>query len=267
LAPSISRLLVPQSAWDQTLTVIYRFDSFELNGPQYRLSRGEEAIHVKPSVLELLVCLIEHRERVVSKAELLSALWQGRFVSDGVLSETVYEARRALGEDAANARFIKTLHARGYQFQFRPVQVIAGETGSPDSEGRCAYLLWRGGPTPLREGGNFIGRDPASAVVVASRQVSRQHARIVISGAETATLEDLASKNGTLLNGLKVASKAPLCAGDVIEIGGVALTFQGWLDVSTLTQIGDPRASLDAKAANELTAANAAGEAPAPRTG
>jgi DNA-binding winged helix-turn-helix (wHTH) protein len=246
--------------------VIYRFDSFELNGPQYRLSRGQEAIHVKPSVLELLVYLIEHRERVVSKAELVSTLWQGRFVSDGVLSETVYEARRALGEDAANARFIKTLHARGYQFHFRPVQILASEPGSPDPEGRLAYLLWPGGPTPLRLGENFIGRDPASAIVIPSRRVSRQHARIVVSGAETATLEDLASKNGTVLNGREITARTPLSAGDVIEIGGVALTFQGWLDISTLTQAGDSRADRHAKAANELGAADPAGDAPALRT-
>ena len=80
--------------------MIYRFDSFELDRAQYRLSRAQTPIRVKPKVLEVLAYLVEHRERVVAKEELLSTIWEGRFVSDGVLAEAIHEARRALGEDA-----------------------------------------------------------------------------------------------------------------------------------------------------------------------
>lgn len=245
--------------------MIYRFDSFELDGSQYRLSRGQETIHVKPSVLELLVLLLEHRDRVVSKAELVSTVWRDRFVSDNVLSSTVYEARRALGENAGEARFIKTVHARGYQFHFRPVEEVDREVEPPGASSRCAYVRWPGGLTPLRNGANFIGRDLACAIVLERREVSRQHARIVVAGETSATLEDLASKNGTFLNGVKVASPTPLAAGDVIQIGGIALGFNGWLDLATVTQASFARARSEALARDEVVAADPTGESQTPR--
>jgi DNA-binding winged helix-turn-helix (wHTH) protein len=245
--------------------LIYRFDSFELDGSQYRLSRGQQTIHVKPSVFELLVLLLEHRERVVSKTELVSTVWRDRFVSDNVLSSTVYEARRALGEIAGEARFIKTVHARGYQFHFRPVEEVGREVDPPGGSGRCAYVQWAGGLTPLRNGANFIGRDLACAIVLERREVSRQHARIVVAGEKSATIEDLASKNGTYLNGVKVASATPLSAGDVIQIGGVALAFNGWLDLATITQASFVRSRSEPPAGDEVGAADPTGQSPAPR--
>ena len=225
--------------------IIYRFDGFELDGSQYHLSRDQRAIPVKPAVLELLLYLVEHRDRVVSKQELLTELWSGRFVSDGVLAAAVYEARRALGDDAARAGFIRTLHGRGYQFHFRPVHVVGQEDRPPPSPPLDdRYLAWPGGPTPLRDGENGIGRDPASAVVLDGLRVSRHHARILVSE-QGILLEDLGSKNGTILNGRAVAAPTPLSEGDVIEIGGVALIYRTRrADLSTMTQQGDVSPSL-----------------------
>jgi DNA-binding winged helix-turn-helix (wHTH) protein len=227
--------------------VIYRFDSFELDRPQYRLRREQTTVPIKPMVLELLAYLIEHRDRVVSREELFSELWKGRFVSDGVLTLAVHEARHALGEGAAEAAFIKTLHGRGYQFLFRPVQVISTGNRAPGTERPSACLLWPGGPTPLQDGESFIGRDPEAVIVLDSLRVSRQHARIVVSSG-TAIVEDLGSKNGTVLNGERLSAPAPLTDGDVIEIGGVALTFRSWRgDLSTQTSVGVERDARDSR--------------------
>ena len=215
--------------------MIYRFDSFELDRSQYRLSREHTTIPVEPLLLELLAYLIEHRDRVVSKKELFAEIWKGRFVGEGALTEAIHEARRALGEDATNAVYIKTLHGRGYQFLFRPVEVLAGENGFRRAEASSAFLLWTGGPTPLREGESFIGRDPVSVVVLDGLRVSRHHARLFVSSGK-AIVEDLGSKNGTALNGKRLLVPTALSDGDVIEIGGVALTFRSVLsDLSTLT--------------------------------
>ena len=220
--------------------MIYRFGAFELDASQYRLSRDQTAVPIKPAVLELLVHLIEHRERVVPKQELFAELWGGRFVSDGVLAAAVYEARRALGEDAATGEFIRTLHGRGYQFDFRPVTMIAPEDRAPAGPSMDRYLAWAGGPTPLRDGENVIGRDPSSVIVLDALRVSRHHARILV-GEEAAVLEDLGSKNGTLLNGRAVTAATPLAEGDAIEIGGVVLIFRSRLgDLSTMTQQAEP---------------------------
>jgi DNA-binding winged helix-turn-helix (wHTH) protein len=229
--------------------VIYRFASFELDRSQYRLSRERAAIPIKPQVVELLAFLMEHRDRVVSKEELLTEIWKGRFVSEGALTEAIHEARRALGEDAAHPVYIKTLHGRGYQFLFRPVSVCTDKNSSESAESTAAFLSWSGGRTRLQEGENIIGRDPAVVVVLEGLRVSRHHARLVVKS-DMAVVEDLGSKNGTALNGKRLSAPTLLSDGDMIEIGDVALTFQyGVADQSTMTSTEpwpggrDPRAS------------------------
>jgi DNA-binding winged helix-turn-helix (wHTH) protein len=205
--------------------VIYRFDSFELDGSQYRLSREQTAIRVKPKVLELLVYLIEHRERVVGKEELLSTIWEGRFVSEGVLAEAVHEARRALGGEAEKDAFIRTVHGRGYQFVSRLVQVLAPRIEPAGGEEVSFCLDWTGGRTTLRPGENFIGRDSACLIVLTGPEVSRRHACVDVS-AGAAVIHDLGSKNGTVVNGATISAPTSLADGDTIEIGGVEFTFR-----------------------------------------
>jgi DNA-binding winged helix-turn-helix (wHTH) protein len=204
--------------------VVYKFGEFELDASQYRLSRGGAAIAVKPAVLELLVYLVERRERVVGKHELFTKLWDGRFVTDGVLAEAVYEARRALGDDGDRAGFVRTVRGRGYQFHYRPVEEIVPQADSAAAM-RAGYLVWSGGPTPLRAGENGIGRDPASIVVLDSPRVSRHHARIVVTE-DRVVLEDLGSKNGTRLNRQPLEESTVLSDGDVIELGGIAMIYR-----------------------------------------
>jgi DNA-binding winged helix-turn-helix (wHTH) protein len=230
--------------------LIYRFESFELDRSQYRLAREHVTIPIKRMVLDVLAYLVEHRDRVVTREELLSEVWRGRFVSDGVLSLTVHEARRALGEDAHRGTFIKTLHGRGYQFLWRPVEELAGEE-PPRREAVVAYLQWAGGQTPLPEGAHFIGRDATSTVVLDSLRVSRHHARLAVSSSAT-VVEDLGSKNGTLLNGVRVSQPTSLCDGDVLEICGVAIRFRlAGSDLSTVTSVEEPPWASDRRARSE----------------
>ena len=77
----------------------------------------------------------------------------------------------------------------------------------------------------LVEGANVLGRDEAAGVCLDWPGVSRQHARIVIGGAE-ATLEDLGSKNGTYLRDQKITAAVPLADGDIFRLGRVALEFR-----------------------------------------
>ena len=225
--------------------MIYRFDSFELDGPQYRLTRDLAAVKIKPKILELLLYLIEHRDRVVPKAELVSAVWEGRFVSDSVVKEAVYQARRTLGDRGPRARFIKTLHARGYQSHYRPVEVVTTDEHARAKVALSAYLFWMGGSAKLARGETVIGRDAECDIVLDSPRASRRHARVVVSGSQSFILEDLGSKNGSLLNGATIASPTPLSEGDVIEIGGVAMTFRRMRDnlstVTTSARLADPR--------------------------
>ncbi len=74
------------------------------------------AVALEPQAVRVLRYLVEQRQRVVSKEELLEKLWPDTFTTDDVLKKAVSQARRALGDDATAPRFIRTLHGRGYQF-------------------------------------------------------------------------------------------------------------------------------------------------------
>jgi pimeloyl-ACP methyl ester carboxylesterase/DNA-binding winged helix-turn-helix (wHTH) protein len=72
--------------------------------------------HVEPQVFDVLVYLIRHRQRVVPKSELLDNVWGDRFVSESALASRLKSARRAVGDDGASQRVIRTVFGRGYQF-------------------------------------------------------------------------------------------------------------------------------------------------------
>ena len=82
----------------------------------YTLAGPAGPVHVEPQVFEMLRYLVANRDRVVSKEELLDAIWGDRFVSESALTSRVKAARRAVGDDGQAQRVIKTVHARGYHF-------------------------------------------------------------------------------------------------------------------------------------------------------
>ena len=75
----------------------FRFAGYALNMERRELSRGAEQIDVEPQVFDLLVFLIQNRERVVTKDDLLDAVWQGRIVSKSTLTSRIKAARSAIG--------------------------------------------------------------------------------------------------------------------------------------------------------------------------
>ncbi|HEU4544454.1 MAG TPA: winged helix-turn-helix domain-containing protein [Jiangellaceae bacterium] len=88
-------------------------------------------LSVEPQVFDLLVYLIEHRSRVVSKEELLDNIWGNRFVSESTLTSRVKSARRAIGDDGQSQRCIRTVQGRGYQFVARVEETGAGSNAVP----------------------------------------------------------------------------------------------------------------------------------------
>jgi predicted ATPase/DNA-binding winged helix-turn-helix (wHTH) protein len=96
--------------------VRFRFGELQLDDKRFTLVGPAGPIHVEPQVFELLLHLVVNRDRVVTKEELLDAIWGDRFVSESALTSRVKAARRAVGDDGQAQRVIKTIHARGYQF-------------------------------------------------------------------------------------------------------------------------------------------------------
>lgn len=94
----------------------YLFGDFILDERTYQLRRAGVVVRLEPKVFDVLRYLVLHRERVVSKDELLEKLWPGEHVSESVLPRCVTAVRKALGDDATGPRFIQTVHGRGYRF-------------------------------------------------------------------------------------------------------------------------------------------------------
>ena len=92
------------------------FGPFRLDRVNECLWQGKQAIALKPKAFAVLRYLVEHPGRLVSKNELLDAVWSDAVVSEGVLKFCVREIRKALGDNARSPRFIETLHRRGYRF-------------------------------------------------------------------------------------------------------------------------------------------------------
>jgi DNA-binding winged helix-turn-helix (wHTH) protein len=92
------------------------FEDFELDEQLFQLRRGGAVVRLEPKVYDVLALLVRHRNRVVSKDELLDTLWPGEFVSDTVLPRCIATMRKALGDARAQPRLIATVHGRGYRF-------------------------------------------------------------------------------------------------------------------------------------------------------
>lgn len=95
---------------------LYRFNGFEFDSSSGVLRDGEAERHVRHKVAQLLGYLIEHRDRVVSKTELLESLWEQGEMRENSLTQGVREARRLLGDSAQQPSFIRNYPQRGYQW-------------------------------------------------------------------------------------------------------------------------------------------------------
>jgi DNA-binding winged helix-turn-helix (wHTH) protein len=96
---------------------VFHFDGFDLEPDERRLSRRGRIIPLTPKVFELLVRLVEHAGHVLSKDDLMDALWPGRPVTESNLTKHVWLLRKALEEDGDGTRLIETVSKVGYRFR------------------------------------------------------------------------------------------------------------------------------------------------------
>lgn len=115
--------------------MIHRFGAFELDEERFTLRRGDGAVEIEPRALELLIYLVRHPQRVVSKEELVRDVWRGKFITDAAVTYAVGAARRALNQgigetETAAALGVKlvTVHGRGYRLE---TTVESRESGPP----------------------------------------------------------------------------------------------------------------------------------------
>ena len=189
----------------------------DLNERQLR--RAGEVVPLEPKMYKLLEILIKRRPAVIANEELDELLWPHAYVARTSLARLVSALRAVLGDESSNSRIIRTAYKTGYAFCAKVTE--SPPAGTP-ARREAIHLVWNERVIPLGEGEFLAGRGEECAVVIDASTVSRRHAKIVVS-AENITIEDLASTNGTRVNGTPITVPTPIAHGNTIELGSEVL--------------------------------------------
>jgi DNA-binding winged helix-turn-helix (wHTH) protein len=198
------------------------FRDLSFDAATRQVSRRGDEIKLTRKAFDLLSMLVERRPEAVSKEDIHAHLWPDTFVAEITLHSLISEIRRAIGDDASEPRFIRTMHGFGYAF-------IAAAEETPrraTAERRRirGWLIWDTDRLQVLDGENLFGRGEADVVELPSTTVSRRHARI--SFEQEPWIEDLGSKNGTFVGDRQVTSRVRLSDGDRVRFGSFLLTFR-----------------------------------------
>jgi DNA-binding winged helix-turn-helix (wHTH) protein len=129
---------------------VFRFGGFTLDPEERRLSSGNGAVRLSPKAFDLLVWLVEHAGRLVTKQELLAHVWLDAFVEEGILAVHVSALRKALGDGARSTAYIETVARSGYRFSGAVTREIVGDEPPVPSAGSHPIELYE-----------FVGRGRA----------------------------------------------------------------------------------------------------------
>jgi len=110
--------------------VLFLFEDFALDSERRELRAGGATIPVEPQVFDVLVHLVENRDRVVSKDDLIASVWNGRIVSDSTLDSRINAVRKAVGDSGGQQRLVRTMSRKGFRF----VGAVTS-TGKPGKHG------------------------------------------------------------------------------------------------------------------------------------
>lgn len=212
-----------------------RFGEFVLDPDSRQLFRGGAEVHLQPKAFDLLDLLVRSRPKALSKQHIRGQVWPETAVGDASVTVAVAELRSALGDDAKEPRYVRTVYGFGYAFAG---EAQAEKAGGAPSTGVAPRVLWEKRVIPLVEGENVLGRDEDVTVRIDAPGVSRRHACIRVDGSD-ATIEDLGSKNGTYVGDGTSPITGPTALPDDsrLRLGRVLLVFRSSPEAgSTMTE-------------------------------
>src|ERR1700749_4603421 len=128
---------------------LYRFGQFALDSRRRTLSRADSPISLTPKAFDVLAFLVQNPNRLVTKEELLQAVWGDTFVEEGNLTQYISHLRKALGDNSEDTRLIVTIARKGYQFTADVVAAEAADTARrtvvqvPTAKPKAPWHWWK----------------------------------------------------------------------------------------------------------------------------
>jgi len=135
----------------------YSVGDYILDLRKFELRKNDRVVPAEPQVLSLLFHLVENRDRLVTKDELVATIWGGRAVSDGTISSRIKSARQLVGDDGEAQRLIRTVHGKGFRF--------VGDVSACEVEAGSGGMLDRVASKPSIAVLPFNSADPALAII------------------------------------------------------------------------------------------------------
>ena len=148
--------------------MIYIFDNYTLDGDKRELRDREVVIQLQPQVFDLLEFLLRNRDRVVSKDEMLAAVWGGRIVSESTLASRINAARSAIGDNGQDQRLIRTFLRKGARFVGLAREVQASSVAGTAKPERLADGSASEPSVPPRQAVTFCQTEDGANLAVAS---------------------------------------------------------------------------------------------------
>src|SRR5690348_15549127 len=148
------------------------FENCTLDTDRRELRRNSDLIAVEPQVFDILEYLVRHRDRVVSRDDLIAAVWGGRIVSESALSTRINGVRSAIGDDGEGQRLIRTLPRKGFRF--------VGEVRQVDEEGQLRAPR--------------AAAPPSSATATVAPRVEAERRHLTVVSCDFVGLRDLATR-------------------------------------------------------------------------
>ena len=191
--------------------MVYRFHQFEVDDGEFRLSEDGTPVQVEPKALRLLVYLIENRNRLVRKQELLDKVWPDAMVTENALTRAVGLLRKALNEDSRVPRYLETVPTVGYRFiAMVTVANEKSEAGPVAPQDPIAAQVEDGAGIRAPKRWVLLCAMVALAVVAAGTFLFFHHGRKILAAADTVVLADFDNStgdpvfDGTLRQGMAV---------------------------------------------------------------
>jgi eukaryotic-like serine/threonine-protein kinase len=194
------------------MSKLYHFDEFVLDPAKRRLSRAASAVSLTPKAFDVLLFLVQNPNRLVTKEELLQAVWGDTFVEEGNLTQYISHLRKALDHNSEDTRLIVTIARKGYQFtprvtvaepagvaKHRTLQAAAVETSKTDARPAESPISEKvtESPSPRLRSRKWFAAAALLAVIAAGCWLYWSHrGRVTLSATDTIVLADVKNETG-----------------------------------------------------------------------